>query len=501
MLHILIRRSGNAIDISHDGKSALSEEAKLILEPQLRYTYFKLLRGQAAYDRAGNRRPIRTELRLLYSYDKYGRMVCGAGFTNRIIRELNKAGYTVNIERIDGEHPRPNRFAEDWDNVLRNFEFRAGQEEALVKIASSERGIIGASVGYGKSYLFSAICLLYPNARIVITTRRKDLVEGTRNLLSKYIPNIGQVGGGQKQINRITVCTADSLHRLNPDDVDLLLADEVHELASPKHSAALAKFRYCRMYGFTATPSGRMDNADVKLESLFGEVIYTMSYAQAVALGLVVPIHVKWIDVRSDVNPAHNLRDVPRSRHGIWRNRVRNQAIADEARQHNDDSQVLIMVTTFDHAVHLRQYLPEFTLCYAERSDDEAFNRFVKSGMLPEDEPIMTSTRRQLLRKQFENGELKKVIATDVWSTGVNFHQLSVIIRADARSSEIMDSQIPGRVCRLSDDTGKQFGLLVDCLDQFDPGFMAAARKRRRNYEAKEWTQELPKCSPLLNKG
>jgi superfamily II DNA or RNA helicase len=487
---IKIRICGNAIDVSPDGKSELPITIRHILEPGLRYNYVKLLRGQDAYAFDGTRRPVRTELRLLYTYDRYGRMVVGAGLLPRIQNALEAAGCSVEIEDISPRHPRPERYTEDWDNVVRNFSFKPKQDIALMKIASNQRGIVVAPPGFGKTFMFRAVALLYPKANIAITTRRKDLVEGTRIELCKHLPNIGQIGGGMYRPGRVTVCTADSLHRLNADDVDILIGEEVHELAAPSYSQEITKFRFARMFGFTATPTGRMDNADMKLESLFGPTIFYMSYPEAVKLDLVVPILVHWIDVMMQNNPAAGLVDIPRLRHGIWRNQARNQIIANAVQKFGPDEQVLIMVTTFDHAVHLRQHLPDYTLCYAERNDDDAFARFVKNGMLPADEPVMTPQRRQTLRQQFEAGQLKKVIATDVWSTGVSFNSLAVMVRADARSSEIMDTQIPGRVSRLHDE--KYMGIVIDCLDQFDSGFREAARKRRRHYEAKGWKQEMP---------
>lgn len=491
---VVIRTCGNALDLSDDGTSQLSDDVRNVLEPRLQYTHVRFVRGQEAIDYSGRRRPVITETRQLYTYDKYGRMVCGIGLQPRIEATLTALGYVVVVKDINPVHPRTNRFREDWDNVVRNFSFKSRQDDCLVKIATHTRGIVNAPTGFGKSFMFKAIGLLFPDARIIITTRRKDLVEAIRLDLSTTLPNIGQVGGGQRRVGRITVVTSDSLHRIDPHDVDIVLGEEVHELAADSYANELARFNYSRMYGFTATPTGRMDNAHARLESLFGPIIFSMSYQEAVDLGLVVPIRVRWLDVRGD-NPCAGMADTPRRRWGLWRNALRNRIIADAAQEFDDNEQVLIMVTTFEHAVYLRQFLPEFTLCYAERSDDADFDRYVKNGMLPEDEPKMTSQRRQLLRQEFASNKLKKVIATDVWSTGVSFNGLAVLIRADARGSEIMDTQIPGRVCRLNPATGKLEGLIIDCLDQFDTGFAAAARKRRRNYENKNWIQDVPRLA------
>lgn len=496
---ILIRLCGNAIEISPDGISALPQELKVPLEHELTYRHFTLLRGADAYERStGHRKPSAIEDKFLFTYDKYNRLICGAGLLSRVVRVLESLNCVVEVVDVNPPHPRQERFTEDWDNVLRNFEFRAKQEECLLKLSTNDRGIIDAPTGFGKSFLYAAVGLLYPQANIAIITKRMDLVESTRNHMIKYLPNIGQIGGGIKKYGRITICSADSMHRLDPSIIDILIGEEAHELAAPSYSRGLAAFRFARMYGFTATPEGRLDNAHRRLESLFGPVIFKMTYPEAVLHDLVVPIHVRWLDVNITPNPVGDRVDVPRVRWGIWRNEYRNQVIADAAREFDDNDQVLIMVTTFDHAVHLRQYLPEFALCYAQRKDTEAFDRFVKNKMLPVDEPVMTSARRSMLREQFERGELKKVIATDVWSTGVSFSALAVLIRADARGSTILDSQIPGRVCRKHEASAKRHGLVIDLRDQFDPGFRATALKRRRNYAAKGWTQEDPTPSRLM---
>ncbi len=112
---------------------------------------------------------------------------------------------------------------------------------------------------------------------------------------------------------------------------------------------------------------------------------------------------------------------------------------------------------------------------------------FQREGLLPADYKPMTPPRREAMRRAFEEHRLRKVIATDVWSTGVSFEQLAVLIRADARSSEIMDDQAPGRVVRIHE--GKQEGLIYDCWDMFDANFKRKSQERWRRYAAKGWTQ------------
>lgn len=499
MRRVVINKFGSNLDISPDGKSRLPDGLRELLAGELTYTHVLVLRGREAYDEFGSRRPVRTQRKTMFTYDGWGRMVCKAGFLPRLQKFMSQNGYEVVINDKTPPHPRPDRYDLDWDAVFSQFEPRARQDVALLKITTNDHGVIEAPTGFGKTWLFKMVAALHPNANILIVVSRQDVALDIHRDLTRYFPNVGMIGAGRKRKGRLTVCMAQSLQHAGYDDWDIILGDEAHELGATTVVGHLAKMKWSRNFGFSASPWGRNDGTSIRIQAIFGDTIFYMSYPEAVALGLVVPIRVEWLDVIMDQNPAADYEDVPRFRHGLWRNDYRNQVIAAKAQSYGPDEQVLIMVAHFEHAVYLKHYLPEFTLCYAERAEeDKLFARAVRDGLLPADEPRMTDRRRMLLREQFEEGELKKVIATDVWSTGVNFHQLQVLIRADARSSSIKDTQIPGRVSRTHSETNKQVGILVDCLDQFDPGFRDSARKRRRDYQQKGWEQVMPTAGPRL---
>ncbi len=483
---VLIRRYANLIDVSPDGKSTLPVSIRRLLEPELTYTYQQRLFGVDRYDPiTGLNRPVRFEDRRLYKYDLSGRLCCGFGFANRITRVLNSQGITaVYIDRNYGR-TKVDRYEVNWDGVLECFSLRAKQDECLLSVASSECGVIDAPTGFGKGSIIAMICLLYPKAKIHIVIRRKDVVAKTVSYLSRFLPSIGQIGGGKKKEGRrITVITADSLHHSN-GDADIVLADECHELMTPSHSVELAKYKISRNFAFTATPEGRGDKADAKMESLFGPVIFKMTYQEAERLKLIAPIVVEWLKISSPYNPVADKEDIQKKRWGLWRNDFRNEIIANKARQYKDE-QVLIMVDKVEHAVHLHKYLPDFELCYGNMKMSDLVT-YKKQKILPANAEIVSPKKREEIRRRFESGELKKVIATDIWSTGVDFTSLQVLIRADARASTIMDTQIPGRVARTGAD--KEYGILVDCLDTFDPTFKAKSLARARNYRSKGWRQ------------
>lgn len=419
-------------------------------------------------------------------------IVTNAGYTSRLTKELTAAGYKVSYQDL---RPSKNKrlSAPCWSNID-GFELRAGQREALESYVNNERGQIWWATGIGKSYLVPLMCRLYPKANIVVTTKFLPTLNDLYRNIAMYLPSVGINCSTKKKMDKRVMCvSAGSLHKVDFDKTDILIADEHHELATDKMFESFAKFRFSRMYGLSANFTDRSDNADFELEGVFGPLIASMSYEEGVRQGLIVPIRVLWQDVHLDHNPADGVtHDVARKRAAIWRNDDRNEIIANNAKEYPDD-QVLITVKTFDHACHLKKLLPDYTLVYApgDRKEDD-IERYIKWKLLQRDEPSMTADRLEMLKRNFETGRLRKAIATTVWNRGVNFRNLQVLIRADASASAIDDTQIPGRLSRLGDGMDKPAGLLIDYLDQFDDGLMRKSKSRQKNYKSKGWLNEFP---------
>jgi len=417
-------------------------------------------------------------------------LLTNTGFLDRVVRDLQKAGYSVAVKDMRPEDAA--KFVPYWDAISK-FDFKYKQRETLEAVAANTRGRIWWPTGSGKSFLIPMIGRIFPKRRIVITTRFAAPLEDLYHSLSMHLPNVGIYFSRKKKTDARVMCySAGCLQHADPKRTDILIADEVHELATDVMFEKFAKFRHCRMYGLSANFDDRFDGADFELEGIFGPLIARLSYEEGVENDMIVPINVYWRNVQMDRNPCADKTDVPKLRHGFWRNEWRNAQIAEDARAFPDD-QVLITVKTFEHACHLKKMLPEFTLCYApadNKSDD--IDRYISWGLLSKDEPQLTLDRLEMLKRRFETGELKKVIATTVWNRGVNFKKLQVLIRGDGGSSAIDDTQIPGRLSRTTTDIDKKCGILIDYLDQFDDAFSRSAGRRRKDYAAKGWNQIMP---------
>lgn len=492
----VIKRRGNFLEVTRDGQASLPRE---LLDHFERYmTYTRLVRtygAQVYYCGPGERVTVQAIKERLYEETADGRLICLRGFLPYLTNELRKRGFALTYIDCNAEsksRPHTLRYQENWDAVCERFQFRYQQDVCLAAISAHDFGIVEAPPAFGKMWIIAMVCNLYPRARIDIVTTRKDVANSIYQLLLRSLSAVGRVGGGHRRRERVTVYIVNSLDHSHYD-ADIVLADEVHELCTDDRMQRLLRYNDARMFGFTATKETRLDNTWRRLEGLFGPTIFKIDYAQAEAAGLVAPITVVWEDVRMAENPGEGLHDlVSLKRAAIWRNAERNRVLAEAARRYwREGLQVLVLVDTVDHALHLREHLPEFVLCYAEGNlhDPEERAFYERRGLWKPTDTVMTASLRERLRQQFEERSLMGVIATGVWAVGVSFAGLNVLVRGDGGSSETTNIQTPGRVCRLDPTTGKYQGILVDCLDWFDRRLLARSYARRRAYHRQGWTQ------------
>lgn len=487
---VLIERRGNLLSLQ------LTKQRYALLSAELTYEHRQLLVGAEA-----KRRRTHIDVTAVRCFevlrDPDGvlppRAVLSAGWLPRVRRALRKAGYRVVVRdntprQLRARHQRV--FQPDWSQV-EGVQFRYRQREALEKLVAAEHGRIWCPTGWGKSFVIAQQAAVLPRARLAVTTHSVAVCEQLYDNMRQWVPSVGLWTGGTR-INRdarVLVISGKSLHHAG--ERDGVIVDEVHEFSTQDYLYKLAyHFPYARLWGFSANQIGdRMDGADFELEGAFGQQLVSITYQEAVEAGCVVPIQVIWDDVIMDHDPCADAEGrVARQRWGLWRNEYRHQVIARAAREYDRDTQVLIMVNTVEHALFLKRHLPEFTLCYSpeglSQEEREAFNDWAQ---LKRELPEMTRERVRQMQHDYGRGVFKKAIATTVWKRGVDFPQLGVLCRADAGSSKINDTQLPGRTARTAD--GKAFGIVRDFRDQFNRRFREDGYTRSGHYKEHGWEQ------------
>lgn len=495
-MHLLLRKYGNLLDVSTDGASPTPQAIVDLLAPALTYTQREHLRGADAYDPlTGKHQRVRLTTRAVWQLSLDGKLTTPFGFLYRVAKVLRDNGCTPHFVDVSPPRKRPNCYDGNWDNVCRFITFRPRQQECVQAVLDNPCGVIKAVTGFGKTELFAALALYYSYAKIDIVVDSIDIARDIQRRMLAYVPGIGFIGDGDDDPQRVTVVSASSLHKVD-GEADIVFGEECHQLAAPSVAEPFAyKYRHAKAFGWSATPYGRSDGTEARVEAMFGPMIFEITYQEAEALGLVVPVRVNWLPIEMPENPVAGYKaDAAKKRWGIWRNDFRNNAYAEFI--HNNypvEKQILLLVETIEHAVHLRRFLPEFQLVYANMKKSD-FAGYVASGLLPADFPEMTPDRRMLMKAAFQGGSLRRVIATDVWSTGVDFKSLEVVGRLDEREGEVVNTQGPGRVSRIYDtaDGPKQYGEVIDAIDYWDDNFKRKSRARYKHYDGMGWTQNWP---------
>lgn len=494
---IVVRRYFQTLEVSNYGYGPLPPEVMSDLGRHCSYTHKTVPYGYDPDDfdqLTGERLRIKTEVVMLYQLDDRGRFCTGFGYYEAVIEILNRHRCDVRFADVTPAHPNPKAFETHFENLaIHRVNLRPRQDEFLAKIVGNQNGVFQATVGFGKSFLIALAALVLPYARIAVYVPWRSLLHGMADSISRYIGLVGKIGDGHRDGHtRVTVITLDSIHH-TPPDIDIAFFDEAHLVCGGQHPskiAAVYQDSHARLFTLSATPYSRFDQAHAKLELLFGRLRFKLLYPEAVRLGVVVPIAVRWVALDLDPNRIGSSRNrVVDQRLTIWDNKQRNKAIAAVVMALPQDEQVLVLVDKIEHAVCLARELSGFVLVYGG-IDAARINELRKKGMIGEDFVPLTSKQQKFYETEFRAGRLLKVIATRVWSTGIDFADLGLVVRASTSSAnDIQDEQAPGRTSRITPSGEKASGHVIDFWDRWNDKLSRAAVDRSGNYRKREWNQ------------
>ena len=479
-----------------------------------------------------------------------------SGFIPDIIAKAKSKG--IDVQYCDGRvrGNNPVIYAFDYDRVDPNL--RYGQAEMIDAIVNNDKGLITCCTGAGKSFVIKQLCKAYYNANILIVTKAASVVESLYKDISNELGKdaVGLIKGGtsaREENKRVRVSTTKSIQRANIIKADILIFDEVHNVGDNAIGDSLIMSgTEARMFGFSASMY-RGDKAYQIIQGLFGKEIATLTYQEGVDHGVVTKIDAIMVPYTGPkINPTGlSYVDNPRF---YWANKHRNQLIADTVREIPDNLQTLIMVDTLEHAINLKQLLPEYTVIHFGGSNSTTTRKFVQwddeecpdeiivihkqAGTVenlkrvPDEmgrvmfqnargvtysaqtlfksyttidgavcgyqkkfkryvngidasEYSITKEQKKQITEDFEQGRLTKVIATKIWSEGINVKHCRFFFRANGSASKNDSIQMPGRLSRLM--AGKDNAVLLDIDDNFNEQVARKAKSRKQEYIKQGW--------------
>jgi len=165
------------------------------------------------------------------------------------------------------------------------LEPRPYQEEALQKwLAAGSKGVVVLPTGAGKTFV-AAMAVHETGLKALAVVPTIDLLQQWRSALASAltlpIDEIGIFGGGEKDLQPITIITYDSaaLYPRELRNFGLLIFDECHHLPAPTYRLiAESAFTPLRL-GLSATPE-RGDMTHTDLDELIGPEVYRRSPAE-----------------------------------------------------------------------------------------------------------------------------------------------------------------------------------------------------------------------------
>lgn len=163
------------------------------------------------------------------------------------------------------------------------------QIDSVVECLKGSRGILQMPTGFGKSItMVLLVHTLGLKTLIVVPNRElKRQLRSTFDLLLKG------------SSSNVTIENVDSPALNRSGDHDCLIIDEAHHAAASTYRKLNSKawnniyYRYC----FTATPWRSNEEEHLLMQSVTGEVLYSLSFKTCVEKGYVLPIEAYYVEL------------------------------------------------------------------------------------------------------------------------------------------------------------------------------------------------------------
>lgn len=294
------------------------------------------------------------------------------------------------------------------------------------------------------------------------TSIEENLLDAQQSFLYKT----GKVGQSDVNVHVATIQTVQSAigkDIINPDEYDLVIVDEVHNIGTQKRKETVEKFK--NVVGFTATPyrySGKM-----KAPEQYGfKVVESLTLPEAQELRLLPPLVGMQIDTKEVVD------EIPTSKNGqidfkalegllkespdlrpLIADRVAN-IISSEGRNYK----TVMAVNFVWEAQELAKLLHEKGIKVGIAVNQQAAKQIHSNEI-----PAIGSIDRYKLPENDEDS-LQVLISPYVASEGFDAPFTEVLVWASPTDSPLRYTQYTGRLARRAE--GKLFGVVVDCLYQ-----------------------------------
>jgi len=434
-----IIRPSNWVEILDPVESLMSVNLAATLKTEFSYTavFYK----QSAF------RKVRRE------YEKSILMKTPNGYLvpTGFIPKIRKIGKDKGIAiKFIGEEERLSAIPYHLDTITLREEQTRLVDAAVIK----QRGTLVAPTGEGKTLLGMAVISAFPKAKVLWLCHTKDLMYQSAHVAVKELKATpGFIGDGRLDTKKqITFATRQSFIK-NLDELarlyDVVVIDEVHHIREMdgQYSTILKNMFTPVRIGLTATLPKSDKQAMLAIEGFLGPVIEEVTMKEGVELNVMAEVKIRFLKVPMShaVKELRKYQDV--YQYGIVDRKAQHEVIARTSKEHTEKGDsVLILVTRIDHGQNI-----------LEECEAQGVRTLFAQGSTE-------SEVREEIKNALNEKKIHCVIATTIFSEGINIPELNVIVNAAGGKSEIKTMQSIGRGLRKTSLKGE-----IIVYDIFDP--------------------------------
>lgn len=391
----------------------------------------------------------------LYSFIKY--YLSEAGYILEVNDMRKHTGYEVNYK---------------WnpERVLRYY-----QKEAVNVAVRATRGVLNLGTGSGKTTIAAnIIASLKRNAFVIVNTTLA--LKDTYQDFLKCFPynNVKCYGDGNKDIGDITICTIQSLLKMNSKleeafkNTDIIIWDEVHNTIGPgKYRKIPTLTDAFYRFGLTATAYRNIQNQELLMFGYTGRIIYQKHATDLQSENFLAKSKVYFVNFEHKYSYEDYLES-------IVKNEERNNLITELALHFSKNYITAISVLLKEHGEIL--------------SEKTGFV-FLHGSLEKE--------KKEAIRNLLKTGKLKGVIATKILTASADFPMLKVFINATAEKSRVSIIQKKGRILRKFLDLN---AFQIDIYDKYSSKYENNSKMRIEFFKKEGWDSEILSKEEILCK-
>jgi len=358
------------------------------------------------------------------------------------------------LARVEDERVRPHTIP-FIPKILKDIDLADHQVDAVKAFLEKGQGIIGLSVGSGKTEVAVAGAM-HIDGKCIWITHRKDLFHQTAERIKlRTGETAAMIGdGGWDEIKDTTKFVIAMPQTIGKDmrfflqqvnGANTIILDEIHRSA-----ASTEFFKIAQMIPayFRIGLSGTLELGDAvrerRLEAATGPVLIKLKSSDMAKIGWVVPAQVIYHKIRNQI--LHGVEYMDARRMLIEENVDRNAKVIELAMDSaKAGKRCLVICDTVRHAKLIAEVL---------RGED------VRSRLMTGQN---ASSQRMEAKKDLRSGALEIMISSPIWDEGVDLPELEVVIIAAGGKSAARFIQRCGRALRRS--PGKDKATVHDFFD------------------------------------